>query len=236
MFDFRKTIAVWGDSVLKGVVFDEIRGTYQLLANSCGNLLSKTLGLKIVNRSRFGSTIDKGRQTLEQSLQKGLDCEYLLLEYGGNDCDFDWEAVSAHPDRRHLPRTPLDSFKLHLQELIDLVRQHNITPLLMSLPPIHAESYFEFIVSRGLDRHNIMRFLGDCQQIYRFHEMYSLAVTGTAIRNNCVYVPMREAFLAERNTPSLICSDGIHPNEKGHRLMQRVFSDLALNGVAGLSK
>lgn len=233
MFDLRKTIGVWGDSILKGVVFDEIKGTYHLLADSCGNLISKTLGLKIVNRSRFGSTIDKGRQTLEQSLQKGLDCEYLLLEYGGNDCDFDWQAVSDNPDQPHQARTPIASFKEQLQELVNLIRQHNITPMLMSLPPIHAERYYEFIVSHGPDRQNVLRFLGDIHQIYRFHEMYSLAVTDIALRNSCVYIPMREAFLAERNSPNLICYDGIHPNAKGHHLMQRVFSDMAMRGLAG---
>lgn len=228
MFDLRKSIGVWGDSILKGVIFDEIRGTYQLLADSCGNLITKTLGLNILNRSRFGSTVDKGRQTLEQSLQRGLDCEYVLLEYGGNDCDFDWAAVAADPERPHLPHTPLPEFKKQLQDMIDLLRKNKIAPMLMSLPPISAERYLDFIVSRGPNRENIMRFLGDCQQIYRFHEMYSLAVTGLALRNQCLYVPMREAFLAEPGSPGMICNDGIHPNEKGHLLMQRVFTDMAL--------
>jgi acyl-CoA thioesterase-1 len=234
MFDLRKSIGVWGDSVLKGVIFDELRGTYRLLTENCGNLITKALGLKILNRSRFGSTIEKGRATLEKSLRKGLDCDYLLLEYGGNDCDFNWEEVSQDPKLPHQPNTPIERFKANLQEMVDLIRNHGITPLLMSLPPIHAERYFEFIVSRGLDRENIMSFLGDCQQIYRFHEMYSLAVTGIAHRNQCAYIPMREAFLAERDMPSLLCSDGIHPNERGHQLMERVFSDLALAGTVSV--
>lgn len=228
MLDLRKTVGVWGDSVLKGVIFDEIRGTYQVLADSCGNLITRTLGLNILNRSRFGSTVDKGRQTLEQSLQRGLDCDYILLEYGGNDCDFDWPAVSADPGFAHQPRTPLLAFKQQMQDMIDLLTGKKIRPILMSLPPISAERYLDFIVSKGLDRASILRFLGDCQQIYRFHEMYSLAVTGLALRNDCVYVPMREAFLAEPDSPSHICSDGIHPNEKGHLLMKRVFTEMAL--------
>jgi acyl-CoA thioesterase-1 len=228
MFDICKTIGVWGDSVLKGVIFDEIRGTYQLLANSCGNLISKTLGLQIVNRSRFGSTVDKGRQTLEQSLQQGLSCDYVLLEYGGNDCDFDWPAVAADPELPHQPHTPLPRFRQQLQDMIDMLLKNKITPLLMSLPPINAEKYLDFLVSKGLNRLNLMSFLGDCQQIYRFHESYSLAVTNLALGNRCLYVPVRESFLAVRNSPDLLCIDGIHPNEKGHRLMQQVFTEMAL--------
>ncbi len=228
MLDLKKQIGVLGDSILKGVVFDEIRGTYSLLAESCGNLLQKTLGINIVNRSRFGSTIDKGRKMLEVSLKRDPDLSYMLLEYGGNDCDFNWDEVSRDPDAEHLPNTPLAAFKQNLDEMIEILKQKQIRPILMSLPPICGNRYFDFIVSRGRNADNILRFLGDRQQIYRFHEMYSLAVTRLAIEKDCVYVPMREAFLAERNSLSLICSDGIHPNEKGHRLMQEVFTQMAL--------
>ena len=228
MFDIKNTIGVWGDSILNGVVFDEIRGTYQILADSCGNLLSKTLGLDIKNRSRFGSTIEKGRQTLEQSLARGLDCQYVLLEYGGNDCDFNWLAVSENPDLPHLPNTPLPEFKKQLQDMIELLRSNNIIPLLMSLPPINAQKYLDFLVSKGLSRENLLRFLGDCQQIYRFHESYSLEVTKMALVNKCAYVPVRESFLAAPDSPNLLCIDGIHPNEAGHLLMERVFTQMAL--------
>ncbi len=228
MFDIKNKIGVWGDSVLKGVIFDEIRGTYQLLAESVGNLITKTLGLNIVNRSRFGSTVDKGRVTLEQSLERGLDCDYVLLEYGGNDCDFDWAAVSADPDRAHLPNTPLPEFKEQLQAMIDLLRTNKIEPMMMSLPPIHSEKYLNFFVEKGsLNRQNVMRFLGDSEQIYRHHESYSLEVTKMAINNKCLYIPMRESFLAAKNSPDLLCIDGVHPNKAGHKLMQNVFTELA---------
>jgi len=67
--------------------------------------------------------------------------------------------------------------------------------------------------------------------IYRFHESYSLAVTGLAHRLNCPYAPVREAFLREWNQPDYICEDGIHPNERGHRLMQAVFESMALEAA-----
>jgi len=224
MMNLRKTIGVWGDSILKGVVFDDNRGTYQILPNGCTNLIGDNLGLTILNRSRFGCTIDKGRQTLEKSLERGLDCGYVVLEYGGNDCDFDWAAVSANPDLPHLPHTPLPLFQENLQYMIDLLRENHIQPMLMSLPPISGEGYLNFLVSKGLNRDNLLRFLGDAQQIYRFHESYSLTVTALALCNKCLYAPVREAFLADRHCPSLLCADGIHPNEQGHRVMQRVFT------------
>ena len=103
-------IGVWGDSVLKGVILDEVRGTYQQLSRSCVQLVEQALGISIVNKSRFGCTIDKGCQQLEKSLAAGLDCDMILLEYGRNDCDFNWQAVAANPDQPHQPHTTAGQF------------------------------------------------------------------------------------------------------------------------------
>jgi acyl-CoA thioesterase I len=228
MFDIRKKIGVWGDSILKGVIFDEVRNSYQLLTSSCAELVSRGLGLQIINRSRFGCTIDKGAALLEKALANQLDCEYVLLEYGGNDCDFDWPAVAAAPGRPHQPHTALPEFIRELRRLVGLLRQHRIEPILMSLPPISGDGYLDFLVGKGLDRQALLHFLGDAQQIYRFQESYSLAVTGIALQERTLYIPMREAFLARHDSPALICSDGIHPNEAGHRLMGQVFMQMAM--------
>jgi acyl-CoA thioesterase-1 len=229
MIDLNRKIGIWGDSVLKGVIFDEVKGVYELLAENCAAQISRILSTPILNKARFGCTIDNGFSHLERSIRNGLDCDLVLLEFGGNDCDFDWPAVSADPQLPHLPHTELGHFRQMLHEMITLLRQNQIEPLLMSLPPIVGERYFDFLVSKGLDRANLLHFLGDPHQIYRFHESYSLAVTQVAAMNRCLYAPVRETFLATRNSPDLICADGIHPNERGHLLMQQVFTAMAVS-------
>lgn len=217
-------LGVWGDSVLKGVILDEVRGTYKLLKESCVHLVEKALDVQIVNRTRFGSTISKGYTHLQKSLQKGLDCDFVLLEYGGNDCDFNWPAVAADPTADHLPNTPMPQFIQMLEEMVQLLKEHEIEPVLMSLPPICGQRYLERIVDQGNDRASLLQFLGEAQQIYRYHEWYSLEVTRLAARLSTLYVPVREAFLARMQKEDLICLDGIHPNEKGHQLMEQVFT------------
>lgn len=224
-----RTIGVWGDSILKGVVFDDIKSTYSLLKDSCVQIAGKALGLEVVNRSRFGCTVGKGRQQLEKALSDGLACDAVLLEYGGNDCDFNWSEVSNAPGAAHVPNTPMEDFERDLQAMVDQLRARGINPILMSLPPIHGERYLDFLVDRGhLNRENMLRFLGDARRIYQFQEAYSLAVTRLANINQCTYVPMREEFLLTRMSADLICSDGIHPNAGGHRLMQEVFTRVGL--------
>ncbi len=226
MLDLQRTIGVWGDSVLKGVVLDASGQSYEVLADNCAHHMVDRHGLTILNQSKFGSTIEKGQRQLERALASGLDCSAVLLEYGGNDCDFNWPAVAARPDYPHQPRTPLGQFRTILLQMIGQLRQHQITPLLMSLPPISGRGYLDFLVSKGLSREQLMRFLGDEQQIYRFHESYSLAISRIAAETGALYIPIREAFLARMDSPSLLCADGIHPNRRGHELMEQTFAEL----------
>ncbi len=218
-----QNIGVWGDSLLKGVVLDEMRGKYETLKNSVAAQCAKILGLDIANNSRFGSTVTKGCRSLTQALEKGLDCDAVVIEFGGNDCDFNWEEVSDAPDAPHQPRTPLDTFRQTYRDMIQAVRQRDIEPVLMSLPPLDAQRYFDWITRTGLSRDNIMRFLGDVGRIYRHHESYSLAVTNMAMEQKCHYIGVREAFLTQPAPGDLMCADGIHPNGRGHVVMQEAF-------------
>ncbi len=220
-----RTIGIWGDSILKGVIFDDLKAGYALLKDNCVQIAARALGIAVVNRSRFGSTVDKGLQQLERALADGLDCDAVLLEYGGNDCDFDWTAVSADPDRAHTPKTPMPAFEAGLKRMIELLLAHGIQPVLMSLPPIDGVRYLEFLIARGkLDRANMLRFLGSPQRIYQYQEAYSLAVTRIAHATGSLYVPVREEFLLRRTTVDTLCSDGIHPNATGHAWMQQILT------------
>ena len=222
--------AIWGDSDLKGIILNK-QGRYEVFPENCARELERKHGLKIENRSRFGCTITKGMHQLERALANGLDCDYVLLEYGGNDCDFDWKAVSDDPTQPHQPRTRLEDFVKIYEDMIQLLKKHAITPIMVSLPPISGRKYLDYLVSNGLSRENLLHFLGEDSMIYRFQESYSLAVTTLAHRLGCVYAPVREAFLKQKNQPDYICEDGIHPNEKGHRLMQTVFESMAFEAA-----
>jgi lysophospholipase L1-like esterase len=210
---------VWGDSLLKGVALDETRGRYATLENSV-TAQCEELGLRVDNNARFGSTITKGWQRLTQALARGVECDALLIEFGGNDCDYDWAAVAENPHAPHAPHTPLEIFKRTLSDMLDAVRKKGIEPILMSLPPIDAERYFRWITRAGLNKENILRFLGDVGHIYRAQEQYSVAVTNLALERRCHYADVRGAFLAQPVLGDLLCADGIHPNGRGHTVMR----------------
>ena len=91
-----------------------------------------------------------------------------------------------------------------------------------SFCPDHPRRPFDFFTRNGLSGDSILRWLGDVQHIYRWHERYNAAVMRVAQECGCPLADVRDAFLAERDYGDLLCADGIHPNAKGHALMESV--------------
>lgn len=227
VISLKDSICVFGDSIMKGVVLDGIRGKYILLKNSFINILGRSTGLTAVNYAKFGCTISKGRQIIESHAAELPVYKYVALEFGGNDCDFDWAAISRNPDALHKPKTPLDEFEDIYSDVIDKATASGSKPVLFSLPPLDASRYFAWI-SKGLDAENILRWLGDVEHIYRWHELYNNAVIKLSAAKRVPLIDIRRAFLETRDYPSLYCDDGIHPNEAGHALISRVVENFAL--------
>ncbi|NLB77277.1 MAG: SGNH/GDSL hydrolase family protein [Clostridiaceae bacterium] len=226
MINMIKRVEVWGDSVLKGVIYDENRKKYRRLENSYNLEKISDMGLDVKNNSKFGLTAPKAKNLMLRSLEKGIEAEAAIIEFGGNDCDFKWAEVAAEPEKEHIPNTPLSVFKECITDMIKALRQNGIKPILVNLPPIHSEKYFNWI-SRGLNADAILKWLGDKELIYRHHESYSLAVVGLAQSLSCNYIDVRQPFLLKRDYFNYLCEDGIHPNEKGYSLMNQTFSEYA---------
>lgn len=215
-----RIISIWGDSILKGIVLDDESGRYKVLEQNCVRGFEEQTGTSVRNKSGFGMTIGRALGKIKKSLAltPPVPGEIVLIEYGGNDCDFFWDKVAEHPETEHLPHTPLKRFGELLQQLLDTFKAKSVLPVLMTLPPIDAEKYFAWI-SRGLDAEKILAWLGDVQSIYRWHEAYSNVILETACRNNLRLIDVRKDFLVNRTCSSLHCSDGIHLNEAGQKLM-----------------
>lgn len=223
-----KKIKIFGDSIMKGVLLDPTDFHYYTIANHGITWIEKEFNLEINNKAMFGCTVTKGMKLLERSKQKGFDCDIVLLEFGGNDCDFAWDKVAMSPEDEHFPNTPLDVFEDSYYKIISDLRQLKIHPLMMTIPPIDAERYLNWISQHGVDRERLLKWLGgDPQAIARYQELYSHTLSRIAANTHTQIVDIRSAFLSRRDFSSLLCLDGIHPNEKGHELITSVFADYA---------
>lgn len=218
-------IVIWGDSLLKGVILED--GRYSIFKDNCVARCADNLGVKIQNRARFGCTSAKGKEILKKDLREEQNISAAIIEFGGNDCDYRWEEVAADPNLDHHPNISLGEFENNMQQMIAALKERKIPVIMMSLPPIHSQRYFQWITRWGLNSENIAQYLGnDLEYIYRHQERYSLALTRLAYENSCVLIDLRDAFLV-RNFAELLCADGIHPNKKGQALMRDVFMTFA---------
>ena len=223
-------IDVWGDSILRGVVWDKESGRYVRLNQKCCVYgVEQELHIPIENHSRFGVTSEKGKRMMEKGIGKLTPGNVAVIEFGGNDVDFQWEEIAQAPDREHMPQTPPQQFRKNMEEMVKMARNQKVTPVMVTLPPIDAKRYFAWL-SKGIEKkENILKWLGGVETIFKAHAAYDQIIREVACALRCHLVDVRKAFLDKGDYNRYLCLDGIHPNEEGHALMEGVFSRYGLS-------
>ncbi len=219
------TILVSGDSISRGVVYDEARRRYSLLPDCYVGIMSRLLKGAVHNIARFGNTVTRGlaRLPAEISVRKP---DIVLLEFGGNDCDFNWAEVARDPQAQHLPHTDYARFRELLAGEVDGLKKAGISPVLLTLPPIDAERYLQFISGgAAAARENIVKWLGGVSKLYWWQERYNAAVVEVAAAAGAKMIDIRAAFLRSPDYRALLCADGIHPNADGHKVIAEGIMD-----------
>jgi acyl-CoA thioesterase I len=197
-----------------------------VLENNCVDRFAGITGTCITNHAGFGMTTGRALERIVRALDRNIPDknDIVILEYGGNDCDFNWAEVSVDPKGKHLPKTPIDQFGTLFQSIIDLFKSFHLRPILMALPPLDPLKYFAWI-SRNLNADNIRAWLGDIYRIYRWQEAYNDIVVQTANENDLRIINVRKDFLVCADYGEKFCTDGIHPNEAGQNtILESVLS------------
>lgn len=217
-------VVIYGDSIMRATVLDD-SNRYRATISDILERLDGEYQIAFKNRAHFGITCTRGADLLERDLKKGLDCDYAVVEFGGNDCSFLWEEVARDPDYDHQPNTAVQTFGETLTAMVEKLRGAGVTPILMTLPPVDAERHLYFIGRDDIGRKNILQWLGDAHMIYRFHELYSRTVEAVARATGAILVDVRGRFLDKHNLKELLGEDGIHLSEKGYEIIGETFSD-----------
>ena len=215
-------ISVFGDSIGKGVVTSgEERG---ILERSAVRLFEERFKTKIDNRSKFGQTLAKTYRRGDfdsyiKTIEKG-DKATVVIELGNNDCAYFWENVASCPEKAHGPVTPLKDFISYYEKTLEKLLQNDIKVVCCNLVPIDSKNYFENVIGRICDKSKVLRFFrGDYTTIYRHHEMFSNAIADVCRKYDVPLIDLRRPFLDSLEFSSLLCDDGIHPNERGQKLI-----------------
>ena len=226
------SIIAWGDSILKGVVSGGDSKRFDITEKDSLSQACAALGIELANKSVFGSWMTKTRRTQDRSLRNGASAQIGIIESGTNDSDYDWSAVSANPDAEHLQRCPLDEFSRLMEEAVSVARQNKITPVIMITTPLVPEWWLNNICI-GNDEAAIIKFINKkylqdqkaaaAMRLYQNQELFSLKAAAIARALGVQIVDMRSEFLAHPNYKSLMCLDGVHPNQAGYDFMARIW-------------
>lgn len=229
-------LTISGDSISKGIIFDEVKRKYVILEGNYVTLLKGKFNGIIRNTAKFGNTLIKGVHKLKDDIVNNKP-DVVLLEYGGNDCDFNWIEVCSNPNSVHKPKTDFDIFVSKLKETLHFLKKNNITSVVMTLPPLNADRYLKWISKSDISAEaNILKWLGNVSKIYWWHEKYSSAVLKIAEDTNTKCIDIRASFLQYPDFTKFLCLDGIHPNKFGHEIIANKIIDFILSNKPYLIK
>lgn len=218
----RIKIVALGDSITKGVILND-QNSYSLVEDSFIDIIGRNNNFEIENMGKFGCTISFAHHLIEQHPEKIASSRYTILEYGGNDCDFNWKRIALDPSGEHQPKTRLEEFKESFVRLIEKIRALGSKPIILSLPPIGSEEYFDFFSRKMSDeqRANILGWMGgEVEAIGRWHDSYNQVLFGIASQTSTPILDITAPFSNySGNWHTLLCKDGIHPNSEGHKLI-----------------
>ena len=111
---------IWGDSLARGVIYDEEHRRYRIAPKTAAAYVSEHTGVEIVNRARMGMTAAGGLFQMQADLAAGITGDVAFIEFGGNDSDFNWRAISENPSATHLPKTPIKEYEATVKSMIAL--------------------------------------------------------------------------------------------------------------------
>lgn len=227
-----KKLILYGDSILRGITFSDQLGRHKLCTGYQFKSL-EALGYEVKNRCRMGATIVRGTDILQSTLDECDRDSIVIFEFGGNDCDHDWRAVSERPNETHMPNIPKETFKVCYKNAIQKVRDTGAEVIMTNMIPLNAERYMQTI-SKGNSYENILSWLGDTSMLYRFQEHYNRIVESIAAETACPLIDLRSDFLLSHDYKALISSDGIHPSEEGHDRIEKNLHDYLLQHYGAL--
>lgn len=230
-------VTIFGDSIGKGIMSDGERRFY---GKSAAGIISEKYSLPIDNKSVYGQTLNRllAKNEIERYYgdKNKTGKKIAVLELGGNDSDYYWKEVAEKPEEEHSSKTDPEDFYRDYKTALKQLRANCDEVYACTLVPVHSARFFNNVVSRVADGERVMRFLkGDVTTVYRHQEIMNDIVLCSACETGTAIIDVRRAFLKSLDFSSYMCEDGIHPNERGQRLMASVAESLFSRALGAAS-
>jgi len=223
-------IVCFGDSLTRGVSY--LKGRARIIKDNYPTFLQRFFALDqeemiVVNKGVFNDN----SSLLINRLEKDVLLEnpnYVLINIGGNDCNFKWDEVAEFPESVHEPIVPVAEYINNIKNIIQKVKEYNITPIILTLPPLDPVRYYEFIASKY--GHAVSHWISRCGGIEHWHGIYNRQLTKLIEQLHVPFIDVRTNLKKSGDLSEFISDDGIHLNAAGYREMSKIIYQHLSNG------
>ncbi|MBR1835489.1 MAG: SGNH/GDSL hydrolase family protein [Bacteroidales bacterium] len=242
--DASRTVLTTSCSHIAYTLFDTIRTmNYSILSSMIQTVIIGAKKAKIISRGgatstdtersahpkthilRIGIHVDRHNRWLDRRLKEVKDGDLVVLEYGGNYCNFDWAAISANPDADHLPLLSFGQFREFYGNAITKCQAIGARVALLTLPTLLPQRYFD-LVSRNLNRDNLRQWIGgDVCSLSRWNEQYNEEILSLAAQYQVPVIDINPSFLQHHYLEDCYSDDGMRPNSTGHTVIAELVAD-----------
>nr|WP_268239381.1 SGNH/GDSL hydrolase family protein [Sporolactobacillus putidus] len=214
-------IVCFGDSVTRGITF--VSGRFKIIRENYPALLQRFLGSgdEVINKGVFNDNSDLLVRRLDKDVLQ-LHPDLVLINIGGNDCNFRWDQVSLLPEEEHVPIVPLSRYLANIKILIEKISSSGAVPVVLSLLPLDPARYYQSLMKRY--SHSIGHWISCCGGIEHWHGMYNRALKDLVRKMGVPVLDIRTAFKQKGNFSKLINEDGLHPSAEGYRALAEIVS------------
>ncbi|WP_110926588.1 SGNH/GDSL hydrolase family protein [Bacillus massiliglaciei] len=214
-------IVCFGDSLTRGISF--VRGRMRIIKDNYPAALSKLAEslpfVEVLNKGVFNDNSDLLVSRLEKDVLSEQP-DIVLIEVGGNDCNFKWEEVAENPAHKHEPIVPIDRYLENITLLVKSFQEKHITPFLLTLPPLDPARYYGNIA--GKFGPSLGHFISCVGGIEHWHGMYNRRLKTLAHELKVPLIDVRTHIKSAGDLRQLISDDGIHLTSEGYGQMSRI--------------
>lgn len=216
----QKNIITFGDSIMFGIVVNPDNMRYVKPKEYDLKALGEQKGLRLTNLSRMGRDSKDGLEVVKNYVSQNPAPDIAVIEYGGNDCTYNWRELSINPAKENgHPKVELDNYLENLTEITTILQNKGCKVYYMNLPPIDGETHLDWLTKDGLNKDNLLSFLGTSDTIRRVHAEYNSEMEKLANKLNVQILDIRSKFDLSCRA-ELLSIDGVHPSRKGLSIIQ----------------
>ncbi|MBP1937192.1 lysophospholipase L1-like esterase [Paenibacillus sediminis] len=170
----------------------------------------------VINKGIFNDNSDSLLSRLNKDVIEESP-DYAIVAIGGNDCNFKWDEVAENPDKEHQPIVPIERYLDNIKTMISLIKKSNITPIVITLPPLDPVRYYQSIAKTY--GNSVSHWISTLGGIEHWHGLYNRSLNKIVDELEVIKIDVRTAIKQAGDLFDLISEDGIHLTSEGYKAL-----------------